>query len=536
MQDELSGPVDFSYLNHPITNKDKIFVKDAHFFRVGKDLRPFSDDDERVRFFGVNLSFGANFPEEKDAHRIANRLCRLGVNLVRLHHMDSRPDADPRTANSILTTAPYPTLNSIAATRLRRLISELQEAGIYVDLNLHVGYKFRPVVDGLKVLSDDQQMPRHSKPIHIFNERMITLQEDYTRLLISELKLNDNPVLAFVEINNESSLVDAWLSRRIPGDHTGGYLRDLMKGWRSYRTNYLSSADSALFSKSWAEKKNYLRYLVEMDQRYLDRIKRVVQNTAGMLVPVGGTQINFGGLVNIDSHVNMDFMDTHLYIDHYQFPNDPADPNDWRIKNLSIASEEGILKLANSAFLRVWDKPYTVTEFNQPWPNTHGAEINPVIAMVAAFQDWDAVVFYSYAHRRTWDNILPNGFNLDGDIAKLTNFGQAAWMFRAGIVSKGKKTIQLKIDEKERILAATRRVSGWKIYNFIESKYNVSPLLPLMHAVAIADGKSQVFKKVTCHRKSSLWPILTSSFTIVFNSVYYLDQHKRRGHWTNAAR
>jgi hypothetical protein len=36
-----------------------------------------------VRFFGVNLAFGASFPRPQDAARVAKRLRRLGVNLVR---------------------------------------------------------------------------------------------------------------------------------------------------------------------------------------------------------------------------------------------------------------------------------------------------------------------------------------------------------------------------------------------------------------------------------------------------------------------
>jgi hypothetical protein len=67
-----------------------------------------------VRFFGANLAFGASFPEPQDAARIAKRLRRLGVNLVRLHHMDTSPDSNPETARSILTTGPYPTLNPVA--------------------------------------------------------------------------------------------------------------------------------------------------------------------------------------------------------------------------------------------------------------------------------------------------------------------------------------------------------------------------------------------------------------------------------------
>ena len=134
-QDRLSGAPDFSFLNHPLT-ADGIVVRDGHFCRAGNGAR--------VRLFGVNLAFGANFPEPADAVRIAKRLRRLGVNLVRCHHMDSSPDRDPSAANSLLTTGPYPSLNPVSVARLRGFLDALEAQGIYVNLNLHVGYQFRP--------------------------------------------------------------------------------------------------------------------------------------------------------------------------------------------------------------------------------------------------------------------------------------------------------------------------------------------------------------------------------------------------------
>src|SRR4051812_31349778 len=75
-QDHLSGAPDFSALNHPITPADRVLAKNGHFYTTA---------GQRVRLFGVNTAFGANFPEPADAVRIAKRLRRLGVNLVRLH-------------------------------------------------------------------------------------------------------------------------------------------------------------------------------------------------------------------------------------------------------------------------------------------------------------------------------------------------------------------------------------------------------------------------------------------------------------------
>src|SRR5664279_2785905 len=98
-QDRLSGAPDFSFLNQPITPKDRVVVRNGSFVRAS--------DGSPLRFFGVSFAFGANFPEAKDASRVAKRLRRVGINLVRLHHMDTSPDSDPERAGSLLTTGPY---------------------------------------------------------------------------------------------------------------------------------------------------------------------------------------------------------------------------------------------------------------------------------------------------------------------------------------------------------------------------------------------------------------------------------------------
>ncbi|MGC8793868.1 MAG: capsular biosynthesis protein, partial [Bryobacteraceae bacterium] len=230
-QDGLSGAPDFSRLNHPLEPADRVFARDGHFWRVGPDLAPGTADDERLRFFGLNLCFGANFPEPGDAVRLAERLRRLGVNLVRLHHMDSQPDANPENAGSTLTRGPYPTLNQVAIRRLRALLDALAANGIYANVNLHVGYQFRPAVDGVP---EHPAFPSQSKPLHIFWPRMVQLQADYAFRLLEALGLRSDPVLAMVEINNESSLARDWQTGNLDNVLAGEYRAELQRQWNEF--------------------------------------------------------------------------------------------------------------------------------------------------------------------------------------------------------------------------------------------------------------------------------------------------------------
>ncbi len=45
--------------------------------------------NETIKFWGVNLTTGACFPDKSDAPMIAARMRKMGINLVRFHHMDN---------------------------------------------------------------------------------------------------------------------------------------------------------------------------------------------------------------------------------------------------------------------------------------------------------------------------------------------------------------------------------------------------------------------------------------------------------------
>lgn len=436
-QDNLAGAVDFSFLNQPLTPEHRITVRDGRFVdALGR----------RVRFWGVNLAFGANFPEPADAARLARRLRKLGVNLVRLHHMDTSPDADPAQARSILTTDPYPTLNLVAVERLRALLDAFREEGIYVNLNLHVGYTFRPGVDPVGSL--DFPVPNQSKPVHILNERMVELQCDYARKVIDALRLKDDPVLAMVEINNESSL--------------------------------LYSFQTGALKKYWPEAT--LEEVIARDKAYLDRIAGVVRERLGPSVPVTGTQVEFGGPFTFDTHASLDYIDDHFYIDHYNFPNRAWDSTDWRIRDSSGAGS-GYLQYLHKAFARQANKPYTVSEFNQPYPNRQAAEIDPTFAAFAAFQDWDGVMHFAYEHGRAWDRNAPSGFNLNGDFSKLAAFGQAGYLFRKGLVRPAEREFVVPLPRSLREKATAERMQ-FRLATFFET-LGIDPNLAFSRRVAV---------------------------------------------------
>lgn len=480
---------DHSHLNKPLTPADAIAVSGPHFVKLGPDLKVGTHDDERVRLFGINLSHEAAFPSPERAKEVAVTLRSLGFNAVRLHHMDTQPTGDARQFRSTLTTAPYPSLHAGAIERLKRFILELRQQGIYVNLNLMVGYSFRPTVDGVPALDDKGTAPAYGSPVHVFFPKMVDLQVLHAQRLIGALQLKNDPALAQVEIMNESSLASAWLHWQPQHWAThirGPYAAELDRQWNSWvdkrhgsmqaacqawttcdheNGKLLTPADAEALqhgvqsgfllklkqkgsdwlqsAKAWVTSSatarplagaphpkvlDTLRFIAETDRGFLERMRRVVQEVTRPTLPVAGTQVNFGAPLNFESHRNMDYVDAHFYVDHPDYPGGMWSDTDWRIRNESMA-DKGLEQLLALALYRDKQRPFVVSEFNQPFPNQSGQDVFPVTAAVAAMQDWDGLYFFDYVDAQA-DRVLPNYFNLQGDWPKTVTVGLAARMFR----------------------------------------------------------------------------------------------------------
>ncbi len=701
--DQLSGAPDFGFLNHPLTAADRIFIRDGRFYRVGPDLLPNTADDERVRFFGTNNSFAGNFPDPADAQRIARRLRKLGINLLRLHHMDSTPDSNPNNANGLLTTGPYPTLNQVSVFRLRAFLDALKSEGVYVNLNLHVGYEFRPSVDNVPPMPNRAPIPSQSKPLHIFYPRMVELQKQYARTVIDALQLNDDPVLAMIEINNESSLIFEWQAGRLDEVLQGDYRKELqgdwndflrakyqttdglreawggdsssgaellstsglpvtpLSGWRlelhapaqatfeiitqdnlplakvnvatggnalifkqtgfsvaatdrpylaefeiradlpggesrnvlwsvmrdtspwdgqffrtvtisnqwqkfSYAFNARSEmnrvgrfglwleglAGTTVYVRNWSLRQaarhgladgesiesgdvsliaatdiptqaridDYLSFLAGSDRAYLREMLGAIREKVGNTVPIAGTQMGFGGLMNLDSHVDLNYQDNHFYVDHYGFPNTQWDGRDWYIQDRSHLGG-GLWALQEMAITREAGRPYTVSEYNQPWPNTYAAEIDPVTAAFAAFQDWDAILHYSFSHSRSWDLGVPSGFDLNSDWTKFPGAGQSAWLFRSGAIDSGNQVIEVPLSHSIRLRSARERRS-FDSNGFLNSAFGFQGANSFIHQVRIAKNENAALPESARQNPSQPYLSDTTEMTYDRNGRLFL--------------
>ena len=198
---------DVSFLNaKPAGVHGYIAARNGHFVET--------NTGKRVRFLGVNFAARDAFPSHADADKVAARIAKLGINIVRLHHMDN---SDWGQDASIWDYA-YKDRQHLSAAQLDKLdylIAQLKKNGVYVNLNLHVSRQFSEA-DGFPA-SVSQIPTSFDKRVDEFDPRMIQLQKNYARDLLTHvnpythLSYASDPAVAVVEINNENSLVgDPW--------------------------------------------------------------------------------------------------------------------------------------------------------------------------------------------------------------------------------------------------------------------------------------------------------------------------------------
>lgn len=202
---------------------------------VTVDNGHFALGGERYRVWGVNTCFGANLPTEPEAEGIARRLGCLGINSVRLHHLDTSPypaglldPSDPRR------------IHPQAQDRLDRFVERLAAHGIRVNLNLHVGRRVSKSL-GLPDPGTD-----YDKVVDLFTPALIDAQKDYARDLLAHtnryrgVTWAADPAVAFVEITNEDSLFmwDAERRLRTLPPYYADLLQRCYAAWlrRTYRS------------------------------------------------------------------------------------------------------------------------------------------------------------------------------------------------------------------------------------------------------------------------------------------------------------
>ena len=237
--DATKSATDFSGLSPKAAGADGfVRIQSGHFFA----------GPERLRIWGVNLCFGANFPSHEDAERVAAHLAKLGVNGVRMHHHDT--DASPRGIWGPIVGGRR-TLDPVMLDRQDYLLDQLNRHGIYANLNMHVGRTFT-AAEGFTA----QDLPldvQYSKYLIYFEPRMRALLKDFCRDYLMHtnkyrgLARAADPGIAIIELSNENSFSKFGpdIAAKLPEPYRGEFKQQ----WNGWLARRYSSTDA--LKRAW---------------------------------------------------------------------------------------------------------------------------------------------------------------------------------------------------------------------------------------------------------------------------------------------
>ena len=231
-----------------------------------------------------------------------------------------------------------------------------------------------------------------------------------------------------------------------------------------------------------AAQQDWLRFLWETEDRYWQAMYSYLKKDLSVQALVIGTVV---GCSTPNLMAKLDCVDTHAYWQHPVFPGRPWDSENWSVRNLSMVNERGGI-LPGLALRRVLGKPFCVTEYGSPAPNTYGSEAHLLRAAYASLQDWDYISASRYSHSDKWDErCVLNFFDIHQHPTKMATLIPAAAMYLRGDVKAARELVVASLG-KEQEVEVLRHGSAWELV--CAGDTGVPREAALIHRVAIATG------------------------------------------------
>jgi hypothetical protein len=375
-------------------------------------------DGTRARFSGNNFSpMNPKTLLVADDHlvRLAERFARMGINLVRVSHLDAVVRSDASGG---------PQLVPEVMERFDFLVAELKKRGIYVTFELCMGRWTQAVTD--RRFPGYSQKGGHSRNAYMaafpidaeFREDLKT----WTRSFLTHvnpytgLAYVEEPAVVFVGMNNEDplpSLLQREPGTGIPSEIAVMYARafadalrrthaaddDLRAAWNGALDPAEGLAAGVRIDLAATGKRgeDTLRFLVEVQAAAWAEMEAFVRDL-GLRVPFTDcnmTNNRFAALLR----THFALVDNHTYFDHPKFPR-----KEWslpyayhqraQVRAGRWWSRENLaLEMAASRHV---DKPFVVSEYDHVFPNRHRSEAGIVFGGIAALQDWDGIMQFTY--------------------------------------------------------------------------------------------------------------------------------------------
>ncbi|MEA4847574.1 MAG: hypothetical protein VB106_10120, partial [Clostridiaceae bacterium] len=364
-------PVDLSF----VFEKEKPAGKHG-FLKVAGDKFVFEDATE-ARFWGTNFNSGLNFPPYSFSEKLAKRLAKIGINIVRFHQMD----AEWATPNIFQFAKGKRKGNTLdfdpeSMKRLDYLIYCLKQEGIYIYMDLLTYRKFKSG-DGVEnaLLLDDA-----ARPYSNYSRKLIDLQKKFNYDLWTHinphtgLAYKDDPAIVLTEAANESDMFHP--KRPVSVEPYKSELEGMYRKWCKEKA--IPPREGEIdFAERDATMMEFLREVQE------DYCKEIIghMRDIGVRIPITGTNWSIN-LANRRAQLVTDFADGHAYCYGWTWKE-----KEKKFINKPMVSEMDTI-LHHLSFCRLPDRPYFVSEWDVPWPNEWRAGSPLFIAAAGLLQDW----------------------------------------------------------------------------------------------------------------------------------------------------
>ena len=203
-------------------------------------------------------------------------------------------------------------------------------------------------------------------------------------------------------------------------------------------------------------------FLVKLDADYWGSMNDYLKETLGIKALTFGTALPCAP-VSVMS--KFDVVDSHAYWNHPVFPGSGWDTRNYYVKNASLVNAKDGGTLAGLAKLRVYGKPFSVTEYDHPYPNQFTSEMMPMYAVIASLQDWDCIYSFCYdlSQRNPDKQKITGYFDQSSNPSKIAAMPFAARIFREFKIKPFEKAMYYVVTPETEANVIAKMGSAWNI-------------------------------------------------------------------------
>lgn len=423
-------PVDLSFLNKDA--QGNFIPAGAHGFLTVSNSAFVFEDGTPARFWGVNCTAGAALAGTNRAAQLAERLARLGVNAVRLHHLDSwyNPIVDYNHPDG---TTQH--LSAPAMTNLDAMIFHLKQRGIYTVLDPWVQRCFK-AADG--VADYGYLGVRGNFYLHPW-VYMDTRMQELIALTWSQIwhhvnvftgvAYKDEPAIIITEVINEGLMQRG--ANHVSRQPWITIFTNWYETW-ARQNGFATNVGMNVISQNYGE--GTLRFYVHVHRTFYNTM---ISNfhRLGVRIPINANNWSAWQWETL-AQSGYDFMDSHHY-----YGGDQIGPGSG-LGGLWVSHPPNVpgTPFGKIAMHATPGAALTSSEWGNNPPKTYRSAYPLGLAAIASFQEWDGFTGYAYSQATSPGTTLGE-FEWETDPASVASLAAGALVYRRADVQPARDTV-----------------------------------------------------------------------------------------------